>query len=389
MAGKKKAGNKTSGALVRQVQSAVDSAVAKLQSSGSGTSKKRNKRKSADAVVAVGMGSVTVNQATFNGSSNCTIRNTEYVTDVTWDGSSTGPVYSCDINPAAPTFAWLSRIAGCYEMFRVKSLSFKFTPTCSSQTAGVIVMAYDYDSSDAAPTAKQQISAFGGSKRGNVWNALEAKIQATGGWRYVGQITGSTINPTGTDIKLYDVAKFYVALYNMSSAATVGDLSVSYEIEFAKPEWNAVLPSLSELVKPLGSTVSEPAGTGFSVYTGSLPVTMSKVTSGGTFGIKIEFPKPGAFLLNLLDVLQHPSTATSAYSSVEYYPSKSFVGPGTVISPLAGFTSAWVNPSADYYDMWDYAVSVIAGSYLIFWVVPTLSKFQLRELRIASYATLQ
>lgn len=388
MAGKKNKANKTSSSIVRQVQSAVDSAVAKLNQQPTGTKKTRKRRQGANAQVAIGMGSVTTNSVQYNGSTNCVIRNTEYVSDVTWDGSTTGPVISIDINPAAGTFSWLGRIASCYDLFRIRSLTFTYTPTCSTQTPGVVVMAFDYDSSDSPPGSKLQMSGFGAAKRGNVWNELKISMASSGGWRYVGQIGAAAINPPNTDIKLYDVAKFYLGVYNMSSGATVGDLSVTYDIEFAKPELGAAPPAYGEYIQLTGTTITNPAGSS-STLTGNLPVTLSSVTNGTNYGLRMIFPKAGPFLITFLNSLRHPSTAAIPWSSAEYIPYPGYVGAPTSVVNVAETVGTWVNSGTDYYDTSNFMVNAGAGSVVTFWILASLTKFFINNLRISTYPTLQ
>lgn len=80
------------------------------------------------------------------GTIGTTVRNTEQIKEVMGGAYQN---YSFPINPRyASTFPWLSRIAQCYDMYRINSLTFRYQPTCPTTREGEVVMFFDYDPSD-------------------------------------------------------------------------------------------------------------------------------------------------------------------------------------------------------------------------------------------------
>jgi hypothetical protein len=374
--------------VVAAVQSAVDRTLnGSGNAAGGGRSAQKRARRrnqgggASSAPVSVGMGNLSVNQPVISGGSgSVVVTNTEFVTDVSWSGGSSSGILSMNVNPSASEYPWLSKIANCYDLYRIRSWKFTYTPTCSSATSGVVVLAFDYDASDAAPTSKQMISAYGGSKRGNVWNKLEINMGSCP-WRYVGVPGGG--NPAGTDIKMYVPAKFYLALYNLSSAMTVGDLTVSYQVEFGRPNLESPISALSELVLPSNSTLTNPAGDSQTQY-GSIPLTVSSTTSGSMTGIKIKFSKALPLLLNLRAAIRNATSAIPTFPLVEYYPYEGFIGPATPVSTNA-YTGHWPDANTDIALTAESIVSVAAAGYIVFWLHASWTKFVLYHLRLATY----
>lgn len=227
------------------------------------------------------------------------VSNSEYLTDVVDDGT----IRALDINPRLATFTWISRTAQNYEHYRVKSMVFSYTPTCSSSTSGIIVMAVDYDSSDGPPADKQGISTYVGSVRINVWASTKCVVQPKEQpfWYYTSP-DADTTNPTGTDIKLYQPGRFFWGVFNGSATgATVGELTVSYEVEFKNPQ--------------VATTIG-PSACFFGPITGNAavnPFNVSGATTNTNADIvfkdnKITFKTPGQYLI---DMMVNAQTATS------------------------------------------------------------------------------
>ena len=74
------------------------------------------------------------------------------------------------VNPANPVmFPWLSSIAPNYESYRFESLEVEYQPQCGSATDGVVMMAIDYDPSDAPAISKTQLMSYESSVKGAAW----------------------------------------------------------------------------------------------------------------------------------------------------------------------------------------------------------------------------
>jgi len=329
---------------------------------------------------AVGAGHIAQGPAIIGGSRG-TVRfsNREYVADVTAGQPGTaGPVVTLALNPANPSaFPWLSRIAVGYELYRFRRLVVHYTPTCGSSTAGMIVGAFDYDATDVSPANKQVLSGYDGAARGNVWNKLDMRCKPMSGWYYTGTPGSTVSNPVGTDLKMYDLGKFYLGVYNQATATTVGELTVEYEVEFAKPD-TSVLTSLSEKIVTTGSALADLAAgavtTGNNVFTiastGSRQFTMTAQT-GGDF---------------LLEFVYQMTSTDGSYvaSALQYDPNASTSSTMATVDALGTYSS----PGASYSAIFMYAVTVLPGTQLVITLASGLTLGALLKARIASYRKL-
>lgn len=283
---------------------------------GGGRAKKQKKSKRGNGggggtgpPTAIGTGVIAQSPRIVGGTQKvASFSNTEYVTDVSAlaIGATTGAIQSVTLNPANSVLCpWLSRIAAGYELYRFRRLSMIYTPTCSSTTAGMVVMAYDYDATDAPPTTKQTLSGYEGAVRGNVWNRQTSNFVPTANWYYTG-LTSTTSGPPGTDQKFYDCGKFLFGVFNQTASGPVGELSVSYTVEFAKPEYT-IPYGLSEKIVTTGSTISLLTGTATEI-SGNPVFSVSPAGSGK---LKLTATVSGEFLINVVSTY-----TTSAVMSV-------------------------------------------------------------------------
>lgn len=238
------------------------------------------------------------------------VSNTEFITDLQLDGGITG----LDINPGLATFPWLSRLAANYEVFRVRRMVFKFNPTCSSSTGGVVALAVDYDSNDPAPPDKASLSAYSGAVRVNVWSPCQLVVRPTNAtnWLFCAPDINTT-NPANTDIKLYQVGKLWVGLFNTSTTGTAGELIVDYDIEFSKPQVSGGIGPSARVVAANIQPPNSLFGAGTTI-TGSAQMSVSggtglKVKVAGQFiiSVSIAYAAPASVLP--LDILLNGSVA--------------------------------------------------------------------------------
>lgn len=223
---------------------------------------------------------------------------TEFVGDITsgQTSSTDSTFFTFIINPGSiDTFPWLSRIANGYEMYRFKRLRAIYTPSCGSSTGGIVVGGFEYDGTDPAPVTKQQISALDRSARSNVWQKFTVDLDVGSGWYYVNALPFLPTNPG--DVRLTDVARLFVGVFGAQPGQVVGEVSISYDIEFAKPEMGT--PAPSSLITFPGSTFSKLVGTS-PVVTGDqilLPVTSGQQPGNAKF----KAMRSGSYIMTLLD----------------------------------------------------------------------------------------
>lgn len=153
-------------------------------------------------------------------------------------------IESYPINPGlAQTFPWLAGVVGGnFQQYRINGMTFEFRSMSgdalnSVNTAlGSVIMSSDYDSSDNPFTTKQQMenTEYGVSCKPstNMLHAIEcARSQTSVSELYI----RSFANPAGTDVRLYDMARFYIASVGcQGTSVNLGELWVTYDIDVFK-----------------------------------------------------------------------------------------------------------------------------------------------------------
>jgi hypothetical protein len=205
--------------------------------------------------------------------SNQTVRivHKEYLGPVT--GSIGFGVYnSYTLNPNDQvTFPWLYKIARCYQQYKLKGAIFEYVPTSgvaisgSNPAIGSVMMQTTYRATDTAPDTKVELLNEYWSSEGPPNERLVHPIECDPKENpflihYVG-------NPTSDQDRLmYDLGKTFFATQGMPAANPVGDLWLTYDIEFKKP------------------VVKSNAVANFEVATGSfVSRTPTDLFSGGTW----------------------------------------------------------------------------------------------------------
>lgn len=237
-------------------------------------------------------------------SSGVRVQHTEYIGEVFGSVNFTSTAYS--INPGVGnTFPWLSLIAGLYESYSFRNLQFHYCTQKATTTNGVVMMAVDYDANDTAPPSKLQVMAYEGAVRCQPW-VNEVFTCSRAGLdvfknRYVRLSTVAN-----TDLKTFDVGTFYVCTQGNADASVLGELYVTYDVEFSTPQYNTTGWASLGSNKSTGST-----GISSLLLLGSNP-TMNIAGSGMNINYSnltgvYSFTSPGEYLI----VYSHTTTAAT------------------------------------------------------------------------------
>jgi hypothetical protein len=167
----------------------------------------------------------------------------EYVADVTSSTDFKNVTY--DINPSNQTlFPWLSNVATNFEEYAVRGIVFYFNTTCGSAISstnnalGTVGMVTVYDPTDPALSSKRECEDYGGCVAGipasSLLHAVECKPKSNVLDRLYIQTT--TLN-NSEDKKFYSHGTLNLFTQGMQQAGvTIGELWVSYDIEFYNPK---------------------------------------------------------------------------------------------------------------------------------------------------------
>jgi len=174
-----------------------------------------------------------------------TFTNREYIKDIY--GPTNGSFTNLDmsLNPGLEhTFPWLAQIAANYEEYEFIQLLFEFKSTVNASTGGdgqtgTIIMATNYNASEATFTDKASMMQYHGGQSGRLTDDLIHGVECDPS-KSVGDMHKYVrTDPVKDDIKSYDHGKFNFAIANMPGEFAdqqVGELWVSYTVKLLKPK---------------------------------------------------------------------------------------------------------------------------------------------------------
>lgn len=126
------------------------------------------------------------------------------------------------------TFPWLANVAGLFDKFRFRKLSFTFVTTKPTNTQGTVSMAVDFDAYDSTPTNVIQMSNLAKFTTNPVYvnKTVEIPLNHPGNRSWYYNFDGST-----GDLKTYNLGTFYICLAGVTEKNSHGYLVVNYDVE--------------------------------------------------------------------------------------------------------------------------------------------------------------
>lgn len=237
------------------------------------------------------------------------ITNREYIGDVTL--GATPEIFTIfqdgfTINPGlAKTFPWLSTIAQNYEQFKIHGMIFEFKSTVGDnstvQNVGTVIMGTEYNVNSANFANKQvmensEFAQSGKATESQIHGIECASKEHPMKMQYVR--TGALASTTDS-IKWYDFANFQIATQGFNAAqanTTIGELWVSYQIEFFKPQ---IPTNIGGAIQTFHAHRINASGAAFC---GSSAGTISGGTLGVTFPTTNTIRIPGLYIGNTYTV---------------------------------------------------------------------------------------
>jgi hypothetical protein len=267
----------------------------------------------------------------FSPNGDCTISHSEYVSDVTINTFFTSTNY--DVDPQeATTFTWLSAIASRFEKSSFPKLQFSYKPSCSSTTNGYVIIAYDPDYYDSAPTKTSALS-WRDSVKAAPW--ASATVNAT---KTASELGRRFHGPTSFgDQRVTNFGKLWVLSDQASALQNVGEVFVHYTVKFHIPAIKLPPAVYGEMYRPLGGSYTQMSG--------------NMKTSAGATAIEWNLYTAGAYYMTVL-----VDYTTVALTSILNFGAPAF-------SLLTEFTAVPVNYVIDTggQAIHTYFVTLIAG----------------------------
>jgi len=170
------------------------------------------------------------------------IRHREFISDIS--GSTDFKCQQYHIQPGlSQLFPWLCRLASSYEQYRIMGLVVEFKSTSatalnSTNTAlGVVGLVTQYDAHEPVFQSKQEAENYLGCQSSNPSQSMLHFVECAKGQNPLEKLyVRTTATGEGADVKFYDMGILNLFTTGMQAAAVIGELWVSYDIEFSKPK---------------------------------------------------------------------------------------------------------------------------------------------------------
>jgi len=181
----------------------------------------------------------------------------EYMGEVTSSTAFEGKTYP--VTPvSAVTFPWLQQIAHNYETYRFTKVTFEYEPAVGTNQAGTVFFAMIYDPLDDPPVDKNDVLQRFNSVRSPLYHAASMKCDYENLNKVRNHWTSSAnlIDPAQgeADLRLTMVGRLFVGTEGAGTIFTAGDLWVTYEVEFATPQWSPSSWVFNHAVNYFGET---------------------------------------------------------------------------------------------------------------------------------------
>ncbi len=191
----------------------------------------------------LGVGSIPMMH---NEGQSIIVRHKEFVGEIV--GSQSFTVQrTIALNPGlASSFPWLSKVAAAYQEYRIRGMVFHYIPSSGSSVGstntalGTIMFQTTYRASDSAPANKLEMLNEYCSNEVVPSDTLAHPIECDPAENPFNiQYIRSTAVPAGDTPLSYDLGVTHIATSGMQvDGKTIGDVWVTYEVEFKKPQVN-------------------------------------------------------------------------------------------------------------------------------------------------------
>jgi hypothetical protein len=263
------------------------------------------------------------------GSIGTRVRQREFLGTINGSTGFVARRYYCNPGLEA-TFPLLSRTAQQWETYRFRSLKFEFLTRAPSSAVGSIIAAPDYDPTDVTPASEAIVTSYQNAVETVSWQNLTCVLDQKS-MHELGERKFIRDEMVSGDLKLYDVAAFYLCTTEQADTAAVGKLWVEYDVELFNPSLDSndslELPSNTLFVQMIDQTVS----TG--VVTTCLFPTIDANSAGATFDVTgKDFVLPAGIWRVTCVVNVDDSQGNEAFTSIiQYYKA------GVIQSPVSRF----------------------------------------------------
>lgn len=269
------------------------------------------------------------------------VRHREYLGDVSPTVNFTVKTYPINAG-LSTTFPWLAQTAAAFEQYRVLGMVFEYKSLSSdavlsssaSSSLGAVIMSTQYNVYDPIPTSKvimeNYLYANSSKPSMNILHPIECdNTETPTKLLYVRQAD------IGGDYRLYDLGNFSIATSGMqNTAGVIGELWVTYEIEFYKPKQLGIPASV---ITPSDHYQFYPVSVSGGIFGGPGNPSPTK-TNGSSLGTSITASVPTYF-----DTINFPTAATYMVHWTTVGTSASIAAGALLPTPNLALLQFWVN----------------------------------------------
>lgn len=213
------------------------------------------------------------------------IRHREFIADITTQATFTNVSYS--VNPGiSATFPWLAALAQNFEEYRFEGLVFEYVPMCgdavssTNSTMGVVVMAAEYNVTQAAYINKQQMENSMWAMSDKPSKPIAMPVECAPALNpLANQYIRVGAVASGQDARFYDLCNIQVATVGAQATFKAGELWATYDIVLMKPQLDSGLALSSEIAHYSLTAASESGsaylGTARSAYYDNIGLSLT------------------------------------------------------------------------------------------------------------------
>jgi len=172
------------------------------------------------------------------------VQHREFIRPVTTTGDAQWLVQPpINLNPGLEiVFPWLSKLAAGYETYTIRRCAVEYRPHVPTTTSGQVAMLIDYDASDDPIVTELDFKNMQGMVMGSTWEPISLVSNAEQLSKIRKRYVRTEELKTNLDVKLYDWGKLYFATAAAPLNTPIGDLYITYTIEFQTPQSNKAPP---------------------------------------------------------------------------------------------------------------------------------------------------
>jgi len=131
---------------------------------------------------------------------------------------------------------WASQVCGAFENYEVLGFSVHYAPRTNATVSGRVVVAIDYDATDAAPTTFSQVSNYDDSYVSNAWEGFTLNARKPNLLNLKRRYVRDEPAVADQDLRFTDLGKLYVFTTGCGVTSAIGDIFLEWDILLTTPQ---------------------------------------------------------------------------------------------------------------------------------------------------------